>query len=188
MCLLFFRKHQGCLAHCVNVKVLISCNGSQARTSRSAGNTAAEAQQQGEGATAGLRAAQQRGDQQVPEMPEGMGAGLGGWWHVGFPSSQGGHPRLMRCGLHLYVGRGSMDRGGLCGSSARLHRCAYLLHFGRTPSFCRLAPTGQMLPSHSGFSSREAGSCYIHHAAIGAFPFLPFTTPLYFKPQDRNVT
>lgn len=83
MCLLFFRKHQGCLARCVNVKVLISCNGSQARTSHSAGNTAAEAQQQGEGAAAGLRAAQHRGDQLVPEMPEGTGAGLGGWWHVG---------------------------------------------------------------------------------------------------------
>ena len=45
MCLLFFRKHQGCLAHCVNVKVLISCNGSQARTSHSAGNTTAATQQ-----------------------------------------------------------------------------------------------------------------------------------------------
>lgn len=93
MCLLFFRKHQGCLACCVNVKVLISCNGSQARTSRSAGNTAAEAQQQGEGAAAGLRAAQQRGDQWVPEMPEGMGAGLGGWWHVGAGSGVPQQPR-----------------------------------------------------------------------------------------------
>lgn len=44
MCLLFFCKHQGCLAHCVNVKVLISCNGSQARTSHNTGNTTAATQ------------------------------------------------------------------------------------------------------------------------------------------------
>lgn len=116
MCLLFFRKHQGCLAHCVNVKVLISCNRSQARTSHNTGNTTAATAAQrsrcwflngpsttskewdGQCSIAGTKLSlNHQQEQEQVCAADSMGWGVSRRYpfppHAGCPAAKGGHPQ-----------------------------------------------------------------------------------------------